>query len=82
LGEACQLAEDAKADHDREKATLQAENEGLLFDLNQVQVGKVEAEKKAGDFIAKVQKEVRIQALEVRAGIQGLGARKSTVVLS
>ena len=34
--------------------------EGLLRDLKQAQVAKVEAEKKVGDFIVKVQKEVQV----------------------
>ena len=60
MDKTCQLAEDAKAECDREKAALQAEKKNLLHDLRQAHVYKVEAEKKAGDFLAKVQKEVQV----------------------
>ena len=39
---------------------MQVEKKGLLHDLKQVQVDMVETEKKDGDFIMKVQKEVKL----------------------
>ena len=60
MGEARQLAEDAKVERDRERAIFHDEKEGLLRDLKQAQVDKIETEKKAGDFIAKVQKKVQV----------------------
>jgi len=72
LGKARQLAEDAKAERNRERAAFQAKNEGMLRDLKQAQVDKVEAEKKAGDFIAKVQKEVQVyKRLKYEQGYKG-----------
>ena len=58
--EAFQLTKDTKAERDCEKTAFQAEKEGLLHDLKQAQVAKVKAEKKASDFITKLQKEVQV----------------------
>ena len=60
MGKARQLAEDAKVERDRETAIFHDEKEGLLRDLKQAQVDKVETEKKAVDFITKVLKEVQV----------------------
>ena len=60
LGEISQLVEVAKFEHDRKRATLQNEKEGLLHDPEQAQAYKVQAEKKARNFNAKEQKEIQV----------------------
>jgi len=45
LEEAYQLAEDTKAERDLEKVVFKAEKKGLLRDLKQTHVPKVEVEK-------------------------------------
>ena len=54
------MAEVTKTEYDRERAAFQAKKEGLLRDLKQAQADKVETEKKASDFKAKVQKEIQV----------------------
>ena len=60
LRKARQLVEIAKAERDHKRAAFQVEKEGLLCDLKQAHADKVEAEKKAGDFKAKVHKEIQV----------------------
>ena len=60
LREACQLAKVTKAERDSERAAFQIEKEGLLRDLKQAQIDKIEAEKNAGEFKVKVRKEIQV----------------------
>ena len=49
----------AEIERDSKKAAFRVKKKGLLRDLKQAQAEKVEA-KKAGDFKAKVQKEIQV----------------------
>ena len=54
----CQLAKDAKVEHDCERIAFRDEKEGLLRYVEQTLADKAEVKEKAGDVVARVQEEV------------------------